>query len=198
LKDMFSVLAGLLFIAAFVPYIRSILKKETKPAKASWIIWASLDTITLTGMFFKEAVNGQILGAIFGAWIVVVLTLKYGIPGWTKLDKFCLGGAILGIILWQIFSDPTFGIMTSLSVVFLGSIPTFMSAWKYPSRENKLAWIIFWVSCIFALIAIPRWTLADAAQPITFFAIETIMMYILFVHPRMLANSKIKIKQKGK
>ncbi|HCM45367.1 MAG TPA: hypothetical protein DIS54_00830 [Candidatus Veblenbacteria bacterium] len=195
---MFSVLAGLLFIAAFVPYIRSILKKETKPAKASWIIWASLDTITLTGMFFKEAVNGQILGAIFGAWIVVVLTLKYGIPGWTKLDKFCLGGAILGIILWQIFSDPTFGIMTSLSVVFLGSIPTFMSAWKYPSRENKLAWIIFWVSCIFALIAIPRWTLADAAQPITFFAIETIMMYILFVHPRMLANSKIKIKQKGK
>ena len=198
MKDMFSVLAGLLFIAAFVPYIRSILKKETKPAKASWIIWASLDTITLTGMFFKEAVNGQILGAIFGAWIVVVLTLKYGIPGWTKLDKFCLGGAILGIILWQIFSDPTFGIMTSLSVVFLGSIPTFMSAWKYPSRENKLAWIIFWVSCIFALIAIPRWTLADAAQPITFFAIETIMMYILFVHPRMLANSKIKIKQKGK
>mgnify|MGYP000132529445 FL=1 len=190
MKETLSILAGLLFVAAFVPYIRAILRKETKPAKASWIIWANLDTITLAGMFFKGTVNGQILGAVLGAWVVAALALKYGTPGWTKLDKFCLGGAVLGIVLWQVFSDPVFGIVTSLSVVFLGSIPTFTSAWKDPSRENKLAWTIFWVSCVCAVIAIPHWTLADAAQPITFFAIETIMMYILFVRPRSLADSK--------
>jgi len=190
MKETLSILAGLLFVAAFVPYIRAILRKETKPAKASWLIWASLDTITLAGMFFKDTVNGQILGAVLGAWVVAVLALKYGTPGWTKLDKACLVGAVLGIVLWQVFNDPVFGIVTSLSVVFLGSIPTFTSAWKDPSRENKLAWTIFWVSCVCAVIAIPHRTLADAAQPITFFAIETIMMYILFVRPRSLANSK--------
>lgn len=190
MKETLSILAGLLFVAAFVPYIRAILRKETKPAKASWLIWASLDTITLVGMFFKHSVNGQIIGAVFGAWTVAALALKYGTPGWTKLDKFCLGSAVLGIVFWQVFGDPVFGIATSLGVILIGSIPIFTSAWKDPSRENKLAWTIFWISCVCAVIAIPRWTLAGAAQPITFFVIETIMIYILFVRPRSLADKK--------
>jgi hypothetical protein len=180
-RQIISVIAGLLFIVGFVPYIRAILRKEAKPAKASWIIWASVDSITLAGMFVENTVNGQILGAVVGAWVVVAFALKFGSPGWTKLDKFCLGGAILGIMLWKIFNNPVLGIMTSLCVIFIGSIPTFVSAWKDPSREDKLAWTIFWGSCVLAVIAIPKWTLADAAQPITFFVIETIMIYIIYV-----------------
>src|SRR5689334_7666477 len=111
LKSMISVLAGILFIIGFVPYILAIWRGDTKPAKASWIIWASLDTITLAGMFVKGTMNGQILGAVIGAWIVVVLALLYGTSGWTKLDKFCLSGAVLGIVLWQLFSNPVLGII---------------------------------------------------------------------------------------
>ncbi len=170
MKEALSVAAGILFIIGFVPYIRAILH-GAKPAKASWLIWASLDTITLAGMYAKNTVNGQIIGAVIGAWIIAGLALKHGTAGWTKLDKFCLGGAVIGILLWQGFSSPVLGIVTSVSVVFLGSFPTFVSAWKDNSRENKLAWTIFWASCVCAVIAIPRWTLADTAQPITFFVI---------------------------
>lgn len=185
LKGMISVLAGILFIIGFVPYILAIWRGETKPAKASWIIWASLDSITLAGMFVKGTMNGQILGAVIGAWIVVILALRYGTPGWTKLDKFCLSGAVLGIVLWQVFSNPVLGIITSLSVVFLGSFPTFASAWRNPAQENRMAWTIFWLSCVAAMIAIPAWTLADAAQPIVFTIIESVMMYILYFRPRV-------------
>lgn len=183
MKGMLSVAAGVLFVIAFVPYIRSILRKETKPAKASWIIWASLDYLVFAGMLAEHTVNGQILGAVIGATTVIGLAIKFGTPGWTNLDKFCLGGAVLGIALWKVFGNPTFGIVTACTVAFLGSIPTFVSAWKDPSRENKLAWTIFWVSCVCAVIAIPHWTLADAAQPIAFFAIESTMMCILLIRP---------------
>lgn len=190
---MLNVISGMLFIVAFVPYILAITGRSVwlrkvqpiRPAKASWIIWASLDTITLAGMYAKDTVNGQILGAVLGVWIVVAFAMKYGVPGWTKLDKLCFGGAILGIVLWQVSGEANFGIVVSNVVIFLGSIPTFVSAWKDPSREDKLAWIIFWVSCVLAVIAIPHWTLADAAQPITFFAIESVMMFILFIRPRL-------------
>lgn len=182
-QDILSVVAGLLFIAGFIPYIRAILVGTTKPAKASWIIWASLDTITIVGMCVQNSLNGQIIGAVIGAWIVALLALKYGASGWTWLDKFCITGAVLGIILWQLFSSPTLGIITSLTVVFLGSIPTFVSAWKDPSRENKTGWTIFWLSCICAVMAIPKLTLDDASQPIVFLLIETIMMCLLFIKP---------------
>jgi hypothetical protein len=187
-KDVLSVLAGALVIVAFVPYIWAILRKEAQPAKATWIVWAFLDTITFAGMLAKHSMNGQIVGSICGAWTIVLLTLKYGKSGWTLLDKLCLGGAFLGIALWQAFNNPVLGIVTSLSVVFLGSFPTFASAWNDPSKEDRTAWTIFWLSCVVAMFAIPAATLADAAQPTTFFLIETTMVCILYLRPRMLAR----------
>ncbi|MBI2410842.1 MAG: hypothetical protein HYV32_03045 [Candidatus Kerfeldbacteria bacterium] len=186
LKSILSVASGILFVVAFLPYIQAIRRREAQPCKATWIIWATLDTITLAGMWTKGTLNGQIIGAVLGAWIVVGLALKYGIPGWSKLDKACMGGAVFGIILWQIFNNPVLGMLTSLFVVFLGSIPTFVSAWKEPANENRTAWTIYWVSCMLALLAIPAWTVADAAQPITFSTIETTMMFILYVKPRLI------------
>lgn len=189
-KSFFSVLAGVVFIAGFVPYIRAIVRKETKPSKASWIIWASLDIITLAGMYAAKTVNGQIVAAVVGALVVVALAFVYGTPGWTRLDKTCLVGAVGAILLWRIFDSPVLGIVTSSGVVFLGAIPTFISAWKKPENEDKLAWTIYWVSCVCALVAVPQWTFADAAQPVAFFTIESVMMYILHVRGRSLPSTQ--------
>lgn len=181
IKSVLSVVAGFLFVGGFVPYIKAILRGETKPAKASWIIWTSLDLTLLAGMIAENTVNGQIVGAVAGAMIVIGLTMKYGTAGWTRSDIRCLIGAILGITLWLIFKNPNFGILMSCGVAFVGSFPTFISAWEDPSREDKIAWTIFWISCVCAMFAIPHLTLADVAQPVTFFLIETIMMFILYV-----------------
>lgn len=180
IKEIFSVLAGFLCFIGYIPYVNAILRKGASPARATWLIWAFLDVITLAGMYAQHSVNGLILVASLGALTVGILSLKYGKPGWTNIDTWSIGGAFAGIILWGTFDSPTLGIVISLAVIFLGSIPTFMSAWEDPSRENKTAWIIFFFSCICAVAAIPRWTLAAAAQPIIFFVIELIMIFILF------------------
>jgi len=194
-----SVISGLIFMIGFIPYVLSILgwrinltgstiwfgkAPATKPAKVSWIIWGTLDWISFAGMWASHTVNGQITGACIGVLIVIGFAWKYGEKGWSKLDQFSLAGAVLGVLLWWAFDNPVMGIVTSCIVASIGSIPTFVSAWKDPSREDKLAWTIFTISCVLALIAIPQWTLADAAQPMTFAVIEFTMMYILYVRPR--------------
>ncbi len=184
MRNALSVISGVLFFVAYVPYIRAILNRKATPSKASWIIWASIDIITVAGMFAKHTLNGQIIGAALGSVMVAFLTLKYGEPGWTKLDKFCLFGALLGIVLWLTFDNPVLAIMTSMTMVFIGGIPTLKSAWRDTNNEDPVAWTLFWLSCVVAMFAIPRWTLADAAQPITFTVFETIMMYLLFIRPR--------------
>lgn len=184
LKDILSALSGVIFFIAFIPYIWAITKGKTKPAKASWLIWATLDSIILIGMYFKHSLNGQIIGAVAGAWIIAILAIKYGVAGWTILDKFCLAGAALGILLWQISGNPNFGITTSLVVILLGSIPTFASAYKDPSKEDRKTWTIFFISCVIAIPAIPTWTLENAGQPIIFLVVETVMMYLLYIKPK--------------
>jgi len=184
-RDLFSGIACVLFLGAFLPYIIATLRKKTKPMKATWIIWWVLDIITLAGEYAKHSINGQIIGAVAGAGIVVVLALKYGTPGWTRLEKLCLAGAFVGVAIWGLTNDPVWGILICSGVIFGGSIPTFISAWTDPKRENKLAWSIYFTSCFPAMLAVPRWTLADAAQPINFLIIESIMMYILYIRPRL-------------
>lgn len=188
-----SAIAGIVFVLGYVPYIRAIWRTrkqpvgtpgKAEPAKASWVIWMILDVINGAAMYAAGTLNGQIVGAVAGAIVVVVLAFRFGKPGWTKLDRLCLVGAAAGIALWAIFQSPVLGIVTSNAVVFIGSFPTFASAWKEPSRENRLAWTLYWVSCLFATAAIPQWTLGDATQPLTFLAVETTMMFILFVRPR--------------
>ena len=181
---MIGVISGLVYIVGFVPYIIAVLSNSTKPTKVSWLIWISLDIITLVGMIANKTVNGQMIGVVTGGSFVLILALIKGDPGWSKLDRFCLAGALVGIILWAVFQNPLLGILVSQIVIFLGSIPTFVSAWKDPKRENKLSWTLWWISCILAIIAIPRYTLADSAQPINFLLIESIMMYILFCHKK--------------
>ncbi|MGH9357514.1 MAG: hypothetical protein ACRD10_15430 [Terriglobia bacterium] len=188
LKQTLSIAAGVLFVVGFIPYIRSTVRGEAQPSKAGWTIWAILDVVTFAGMLIKHAMIGQMAAVLLCAATMAVLTWKYGKPGWSRVDKVCLAGAGLGIVLWTIFSDPVLGIVTSLVVIFLGGIPTFVSAWGDPSKEDRTAWTILWVSCIVAVAAIPAFTLAEAAQPITFLVIESIMIFILYTRPRALAR----------
>lgn len=183
MKETFGLVAGILQVAGLIPYIRAILQRKTIPTKSTWIIWTVLNTLTLAGMYAEGTVNSQIVGAVLVVWIVVGLALRYGVPGWTTLDKICLCGAFVGVVLWQMFDSPLLGIVSSLSMTFLGSIPTFKSAWEDPNRENKAAWTILFVSCVCGIIAIPEWTLAHAATPVMFLLVVCVMMFILFVRP---------------
>lgn len=172
----------ILQVASIVPYIAAILRRQAQPVMATWLIWATLDTVTFLGMYAKGALNAQIIAVIGGAWCIALLSLKLGRPGWTRVDKLCLFGAAIAVALWAASGDAALALVTSLTATFLGAIPTFVSAWQDPRRENKVAWTIGTAACIGAMFAVPRWTIADAAQPITFFLIQIVMVYILYVH----------------
>jgi hypothetical protein len=182
LRDISSAVAGALFLLAFIPYIRAILRGDTVPAKATWIIWAAIDTITLIGMAMSHALNGQIIGAVLGVWIVAILAIRKGSSGWTRLDMGCIAGAAVGLCL--MFVSPTYGMVTSLSVLLIGSIPTFVHGYLDPAKENRTAWMLYFLSCLFALGGISQWDVQHAAQPLVFFVTETVMVYMTWVRPR--------------
>ena len=150
-----------------------------------WLILAVVDSIALICLIAEHAANFQIIGAVVGSWSVFVLSIKYGKSGWGRLDKFYLIGAAVGISLWWWLKNPLLGLMISLGVITIGCMPTIVKTWRRPKSENKLAWLIWTLSCFFALAAIPKWDLANAAQPVVFTVLEATMMFLTCVRPKL-------------
>jgi hypothetical protein len=188
LKNLLLAIAGIVSVSSYVPYIIAILRKQTKPMKASWLIWAILDSILFASMLYAKSMNWQMVGVVAGVWIVFFLALKFGTPGWKKLDKFCLIGAGCSIALWAITGDPVVGIVTSITANAIGSVPTILSTWEDPSHESRLAWTLAFVSSTLTLLGNSNWTLAAAAQPIMFEVVQVAMMFLLYVHPNRIRD----------
>ncbi|MBI4067841.1 hypothetical protein HY413_00330 [Candidatus Kaiserbacteria bacterium] len=178
-----SALSALFSIIASFIYIQGILAGKTKPVKASSIIGKLFTITTFIGMWQKDTVNGQISMSLLSVFITTPLTLYYGKPGWSKIDVLCFTVGICGLFLWVYIPDPTVGIGVGLLVLFMGSIPTWFSAWEDPRRENKYSLLVGMCASLSALFAAPHISIAYSAQPLTFLAMQCIMGYLLWIRP---------------
>lgn len=178
-----NILAGVLFFLAFPFYVWATMNGPTVPSPVSWAIWASVDTLALAAMRKEKVTSGQLTGAVAGAWVVTALALVYGKPTMGSIEWISIAGAATGIILWQWKGDAVFAIICSQAAVLIGAFPTFIGAYQNPSQEDPVAWSVWFVSCIFALLAVRKWDLANALQPVTFTIVEGTVFVLIVVRP---------------
>ena len=179
-----SALGGPLQLLGFAPYALAILRGETKPKKATWLIWGAVDAVLISGMYAANLLNAQMVAAMVGVFAIVYLAFKYGEAGWTLVDAICLIGAALGILLWISFDNPVLAVITSCTVLWIGAIPTFGNAWLYPEKEDRVAWTIFASAGLCTVIGIPALTFAEIVQPLTFFLIDAIILALVLLRSR--------------
>ncbi len=178
--EKIQLVAGVLFFIGFVPYIWGVLKNKVRPNKATWMIWSSVNLLVLIAMSASNTLNGQIVGATIGSVIVALLSFRYGTATWSFTEIICVGVSILGIVAWVRTNDPEVSILLNAIVMIIGAIPTLIAAWKHPERESRVAWTLYWLSCVCTIIAIPAYTIGHVAPALGFALPDTIMMYLLF------------------
>ena len=183
LSDVLSVLSGIVILIAFLPYGRAIIKRETSPRKATWLIWATGDWIVLAGMINKGTISGLVAAACLGATTIFFLSLRYGEAGWKIRDKICIALSGVAIVLWRYFGESNLGIAFGLLSLLVAAWPTYVSAWEKPENEDARSWVIFNISSIIGVLAIPHLTFADIAPPVVFFLIDVPLLYLLFIRP---------------
>ncbi|MES2214358.1 MAG: hypothetical protein V4465_03170 [Patescibacteria group bacterium] len=186
IHKMLGVLSGLMLLYAFYPYLKAIVRGETSPRKATWLVWAAGDTIALAGQIAQHKVSGLLVGAVIGASATFFLSLWHGEKGWNGRDRICLMLSGFAIATWMYFGESNIGIALSLVALLIAAWPTYVSAWYRPENESKKGWIIFNLSSLIGVLAIPHWTFGDAAPAIVFLIIDVPMLYLLFIRPRSL------------
>lgn len=160
MKTTFLIIAVILSIASTLPYAWGILQGRTKPNLVSWITWTLLTGVTTAALFSSHEYGAALFSGSVALQTasIVLLSLKYGFVKYTRFDVACQIGALVGIILWQLFDSPTVGILVAIIIDTIGALPTVRHAWKKPHEEVWLAYAIAVVGGLFVLASFEEYS----------------------------------------
>lgn len=138
-KEILTAVAIALTLAAFIPYLISIVQGKTKPHVFSWIIWGST-----TFVVFLAQIEGK--GGI-GAWpigvsgiitliIALLAYLKRSEISLTKADWLFFLSALSSLPLWYLTSDPLAAVVILTTIDVLGFTPTLKKVYYAPYSES--------------------------------------------------------------
>jgi len=170
--SIIGILAGIISASAYIPYIRDILAKTTKPERASWIIWVVLTGIAFFSQLAKGATTSLWLPGIetIGVTIVFLFSLHFGVGGMTKRDTFILICAASGLLLWYFTKEPAVALYIIIAVDAIGTVPTIIKSYEDPGSETLTTWVMVAIAGIFAMIAVGSFNIILLSYPFYIFA----------------------------
>jgi len=176
-------LSGLLMFLAFLPYIRDILKKKTKPERASWFIWAMLGFIAFFSQLAKGASYSLYMTGVqaAGDLFIFILAIKYGLGGFEKRDRIALIFVVLSLVLWLFTREAIVALIMVILIDGTGGVLTIIKSYREPATETLSAWVFNTFSGLFACVAVGSLNPALLAFPIYIVVINfAIFMSIMF------------------
>lgn len=168
-----------------IPYIWSIFKGRTRPARATYGILSVIEIINLASYVSAGATTTRWLfvALTFNAIFIFCLSLKYGMGGRNKFDILCLILASLAIVLWKTTNNPELAVYISVLAGFIGYLPTIKKAYLLPDTENTLSWGMYVVAATLNVCALTNLKPAVIFPPLCGFILSVIVTSLL-IFPR--------------
>lgn len=190
LTILLILLSVIFTVVGVIPYLIEVVKGKTKPRVVSWLTWSVLTAISCAAAY----VEGQYPTAIL-LFVASLETLTVVILGWqlgdkkiVRLDIVCLLGALVGIILWQVFNTPAIAVIATIAIDLVGGIPTLVHSYKRPHEET---WIIFFLAFLGAgctLLVISDWRITAFAYPLYLVIINVLFTGVIISRGRHISR----------
>jgi len=167
IKTTCGIIATLVSVISFVPYLKDIYKKKTQPHSYTWLIWAILQFTGVVAMYNNGAGIGALslaVGSVFCGYIFI-LSLKYGTKNITSFDTFCLVGALAAIAVYIFLHDAFLSVILITVIDFAGFLPTLRKAYAEPYSETLSLFILGVISSSFNIVAISTYSITTTLFP---------------------------------
>ena len=163
-----GVIAGLISMAAYLPYAYEIVRGRSRPNRATWIIWSIVCGLLFAS--YNAAAGGASrwvpLSDALGPTLIAALAIWCGEGALSSLDLWCLTVAGVSAVGWALTGSPMVSLSVNLILDFLGAIPTFRNEVWHPRSEPALVWRTFLLSNVLNVVAIEQWCWRSAAYPV--------------------------------
>ncbi|MGB2065479.1 MAG: hypothetical protein ACPHUL_09985, partial [Marinomonas gallaica] len=184
---IFSVIAIVLALVGFVPYIALIIRGKVKPHVFSWVIWG----ITTTVVFFAQL---EAEGGV-GAWpiglsgfvtilIAILAYLKRGDATITRMDWGFLIAAFASLPLWYLTNDPLWTVVILTTIDMIGFGPTFRKAYHRPFEDSRVFFIIMILRNVCSVIALEAYSVTTVLFPFCL-AVGFLILLIILQYRRI-------------
>lgn len=188
LKLVFIILSSILTIVAIIPYLVEVVRKTTKPRVVSWFVWTTITSIAATAVLFDHQYATAILlfSAALETFAVVLIGWRNGDKKIELLDIICLIGAMIGVILWQVFNSPAIAVIATVVIDFVGGLPTLVHSWEKPQEETWVTFFLSFLGAACTLIVISTWSITAFAYPLYLVVINIIFTSVIIFRKRVL------------
>ncbi len=151
-------------------YIRDTLRGETKPNRATWLMW-SIAPLIATVAALSQGVGWAVLPVFmagFGPLLIFIGSFVNRNSYWKlgALDYGCGALSALALVLWGITKEPNIAIAFAIASDGLAAFPTLIKSWKHPETESVVAYTTGLFNALTSFAAIKLWGFSELAFPI--------------------------------
>ena len=162
------IVSAVLTIAAEPLYIIDTVRGKIKPERATWLIFSVLGVIAFYGQVRLGATSTLVFSGLdtLASFVVLGLSLKHGVGGFTLLDKYGLSVATIGLLISLLAHRPLAALLGVILADAAGMVLTVIKTYKHPATEPYLSWIFFATAALCAVFTVRQFTLGILLYPV--------------------------------
>lgn len=169
-----GLLAATLGALAYLPYLRDTLKGQTRPHRATWLIWAVLSSISTASQAYEGAGASLWFSGVqsMGTIAVFLLSIRLGMGSYLgRSDVPVLAGALAGLMLWALTDSAVYALGLSIGISALGGVATVAKSYRAPGTETLSCWYANLCASGLAILAVGQLSWVFLAYPVYLFGL---------------------------
>lgn len=174
------IIAISLRLFAGVDYLVATVKGAVKPNPVTWLFWGLAPLIAFGAQlqYGLQPSSWVTLALGLGPLFIFVFSLTKSEKKRWKLGVFdflCGASAAIGLVLWQLTSDPTVALLFGILADILGGLPTVYKAYIRPETEKAFPYMLSMLSMFITLLTLREWSFIQAGFPVYIFCINFVI-----------------------
>ncbi len=173
--DVLKTAGGIGVLLLFVPLVVEVIKRGGDGQSfATWILWATLDSI-LTVSTLQQHGNFLLpLGFALGGWVLTGLLLVKGRFAWGRLDSAILVFVFGCLAGWK-WGGARTAIISATLAICLAGLPGLTELWRHPQRRVGNIWAGYMLANGLAFLGGTAMTVEERFAPAMFAAFAMLM-----------------------
>jgi hypothetical protein len=191
MKDVLGVIAVIITFVGYIPYIKDILNRKTRPHIYSWFLWGFVGSIVFALQISDKAGAGALVTLAAVILCVVVLGLGLKLKGKRDIkfiDTVFFILALVGVAIWILAKQPIISAILLTIIDLLGFVPTIRKSWLKPYSETLVFYILNTIRFVLAIASLQRYSIITALYPITWFFANSLFALMLVIRRKQLGR----------